>query len=79
MCSLIQETTLQNKMNYYSNTNITENQTNYATLCVLATYSSPSQNTKDPQKNDLYPTCFSKMYTCCALVGNKITPIADYK
>jgi hypothetical protein len=34
---LMQETTLQNKMHYYSHTIITENQTNYATLCLLAT------------------------------------------
>ena len=29
-----QETTLQNKMYYYSHTIITENQMNYATLCL---------------------------------------------
>jgi hypothetical protein len=34
----MQETTLQNKMHYYIHTIIIENQTNYATLCLLATY-----------------------------------------
>ena len=38
LCCLMQETTLQNKMHNYSHTIIIENQTNYATLCLLATY-----------------------------------------
>ena len=37
LCCLMQETTLQNKMPYYSHTIITENQTNDAALCLLAT------------------------------------------
>ena len=35
---LMQETTLQNIMIYYSHTIITENQTNYATFCLLVTF-----------------------------------------
>ena len=38
LCSLMQETTFQNKMHYYSRTIITENQTDYAPLCLLATW-----------------------------------------
>jgi hypothetical protein len=37
MLCLMQETTLQNKRHYYSHTIIKENQTNDATLCLLAT------------------------------------------
>ena len=48
-CCLMQESTLQKKMHYYSHTIITENQTNDATLCLFSLLKA------------LYLTCFLKM------------------
>jgi hypothetical protein len=50
MCCLMQKNCLENKMHFYSHTVITENQTNYATLSLLAmkAYSRQSQNTTLP-------------------------------
>ena len=50
LCCLMQETTLQNKMHYYSHTIITENQSNYASLLPRGyfAYSNLSQNTTLP-------------------------------
>ena len=79
MCCLMQETTLQNIMHYYSQTIITVNQTNDATLGLLATVSKYTAPLR--QKKKLFtPTPFQRwleMHTFCALVGS--TPIADYK
>ena len=38
LCCLMHETTLQNKMHHYFHNIITDHQTDYATLCLLANY-----------------------------------------
>ena len=60
LCCLIQENTLQSEMHYYLHTIITENQTNYATLCLLATLLIQAclkiQNSPFKTKTNLYLT-----------------------
>ena len=81
---LMEENTLQNQMHYYSHTIITETQTNYATLCLLANSLIQAclkiQQCPLKTKKAIYLTqrCL-EMYMFCALVGSPRSPIADYK